>query len=410
MKSNYCSLLWLLLAAAAAVGCRNAKAYEKPLTPVRVQAVQPYTPDAESSGARYSATIRPAQQLELAFKHGGYLQELLQVRGADGRLRAVQEGDWIRRGTVLARLRAADFTVKVNGAQAQLNEAQAARDTSQAQLAETEAALRQAQRDLERATNLFEADSLTRPEFDAAKTKTELAQAKVGAARAQTQVVAAKINSARAVIGEAQLAQGDAVLRAPLDALVLRRNFEEGSLGAPGAPRLPLAEAGAVKAVFAVPDLTVTNLKLGVELALTCEALANEELPKGELRGRITRIGATADARTRVFEVEVTIARPPAALRAGMIATLVVPETNAPASAPRLVVPLSAIVRAQTESYAVLVVAHEQGKQMVRRRAVKLGAAFGNLIEIVEGLQAGEQVVSNGATVVSEGEPVQITE
>ena len=404
-SKHYYSLLLLLLATAFNAGCGDAKAYDKPLTPVRVQAVQSFTPDAESSGARYSATIRSASQLDLAFKHGGYLRELLQVRGADGRLRAVQEGDWIRKGAVLARLRADDFTVKVNGAQAQLNEANATRDTSQAQLSEAETALRQAQRDLERATNLFEAESLTRPEFDAAKTKAELAQAKVEAARAQTQVIAAKINSARAVVSEAQLAQGDAVLRAPLDALVLRRNFEEGSLVAPGAPVLTLAEAGAVKAVFAVPDLTVTNLKLGTELALTCEAL-----PNTELHGRITRIGATADARTRVFEVEVTIARPPAALRAGMIASLVVPETNLIAQAPRLVVPLSAIVRAQADSYAVLVVANEQGKPIVRRRTVKLGAAFGNLIEIVEGLQAGEQVVSNGTTVVAEGEQVQITE
>jgi RND family efflux transporter MFP subunit len=400
----YYSLLLLLLAAAAAAsGCSAAKAYDKPLTPVRVQAVATFTPTTESSGARYSATIRSASQLDLAFKHGGYVRELLQVRGADGRLRAVQEGDFIRRGTVLARLRGDDFAVKANGAQAQLNEANATHDTSLAQLSEAEAALRQANRDLERATNLFEADSLTRPELDAAKTKAELAQAKVAAAHAQTQVVAAKINSARSIVNEAQLAQGDAVLRAPMDALVLRRHVEAGSLVAPGVSVLTLAEAGSVKAVFAVPDLTVTNLKLGSEMALTCEAL-----PEADLRGRITRIGATADARTRVFEVEVTLAHPPAELRAGMIATLVVPETNA--TPPRLVVPLSAIVRAQSESYAVLTVAQELGKSIVRRRAVKLGAAFGNLIEIVEGISTGERVVVNGATVVSEGEQVQVTQ
>lgn len=401
----YSFLLLLLTVVAAGSGCSNAKAYDKPLTPVRIQTVETVTPTAESSGARYSATIRSAATLDLAFKHGGYVRELMQVRGADGRLRAVQEGDFIRGGTVLARLRGDDFALKVSGAQAQLSESNAARDTSQAQLAEAEAALRQAQRDLERATNLFEADSLTRPELDAARTKAELAQAKVAAARAQTQVVAAKLNGVRAIVSEAQLAQGDAVLRAPMDALVLRRNVEAGSLVAPGAPVLTLAEAGSVKAVFAVPDLTVTNLKLGIELMLTCEAL-----PNVELRGRITRLGATADPRTRVFEVEVTIPHPPAELRAGMIATLVVPATNASVTAPRFVVPLSAIVRAQSESYAVWIVASSQGKSIVRRRAVKLGEAFGNLIEIVEGVNAGEQVVVSGATVVSEGEQVQIAQ
>jgi RND family efflux transporter MFP subunit len=407
MNTNYYYLWILLLLAAASSGCGDAKAYEKPLTPVRVQTVAQFTPDAESNGARYSATIRSASQLDLAFKHGGYLRELLQVRGADGRLRAVQEGDFIRQGTVLARLRADDFTVKVNGAQAQLSETQAARQTSQAQLAEAETALRQAQRDLERATNLFETNSLTRPEYDAAKTKAELAQAKVEAARAQTQVIAAKINSAHSIVSEAQLAQGDAVLRAPADGIVLRRNYEVGSLLAPGTPVLTLAESGLVKAVFAVPDLTVPSLKLGTEMKLTSEVLPNVELD-----GRITRIAATADPRTRVFEVEVTIPRPPTVLRAGMIASLVLPNADPTANTPRLVVPLSAIARTpeQPDSYAVFVVVSEQGKQIVRRRAVKLGAAFGNLIEISEGLQTGEQVVVNSATVVAEGEQVQIAQ
>jgi RND family efflux transporter MFP subunit len=407
MNTNYYYLWILLLLATASSGCGDAKAYEKPLTPVRVQTVTQFTPDTESSGARYSATIRSASQLDLAFKHGGYLRELLQMRGADGRLRAVQEGDFIRQGAVLARLRADDFTVKVNGAQAQLSEAQATRETGQAQLAEAETVLRQAQRDLERATNLFENNSLTRPEYDAAKTKAELAQAKVEAARAQIHVIAAKINSAHSIVSEAQLAQGDAVLRAPADGIVLRRNYEVGSLLAPGTPVLTLAEAGSAKAVFGVPDLTVQSLKLGTEMKL-----ASEVLPNVELDGRITRIAATADPRTRVFEIEVTIPHPPAALRAGMIASLVVPNADPTVNTLRLVVPLSAIARTPelSSNYVVFVVVSEQGKHIVRRRAVKLGTAFGNLIEITEGLRAGEQIVVNGATVVAEGEQVQIAQ
>src|SRR5262249_46248473 len=147
MKTKLYSVT-LLLFAAAAIGCSQAKAYEKPLTPVRAQAAQTFTPSsAESGGARYSATIRPAAQLDLAFKNGGYVRELLQARGADGRMRSVQEGDWVKKGAVLARLREEDFTAKVKGAEAQVAEARSTLETSKAQEAEAEAAMRQSRRD-----------------------------------------------------------------------------------------------------------------------------------------------------------------------------------------------------------------------------------------------------------------------
>ena len=108
-------LVLLLLLAAANTACNKATAYEKPLTPVRVTGAQKFQPSGSAGeGTRYSATIRPAAPLDLAFKTGGYLRELLQVRGADGRQRSVQEGDWVAKGTVLARLREDEFANKIH--------------------------------------------------------------------------------------------------------------------------------------------------------------------------------------------------------------------------------------------------------------------------------------------------------
>lgn len=405
--SKVFTAILLILSGGLAVGCSQAKAYDKPLTPVRTAAVQTFVPsNAEGSGTRYSATIRPASQLDLAFKSGGYVRELLQVRGADGQMRSVQEGDWIKQGTVLARLREDDFTTKVKGAEAQVSESQSALQNGKAQQAEAEAALAQARRDLDRTTNLLESDSITRPEHDAARTKFEMAMAKVEAAKANVGVIQARINSAKAVLSEAQLAKGDSVLRAPNDSLVLRRSVEEGSLVTPGMPIITLAESGSVKAVFGVPDLTVESLPQGKELTLTTEAI-----PGTEFRGLITRISAAADPKTRIFEVEVTIHRSPAQLRAGMIASLLLPDANV-SSAPVTVVPLSAIVRTpeNPNSYTVTVVMEENGRKIARRREVKLGEAYGNLIAITEGLQSGEQVVVAGASVVTNGEVVQVTQ
>jgi RND family efflux transporter MFP subunit len=398
----------LLLLAALGTACNKATAYEKPLTPVRVIGAQKFQPTgSDGAGTRYSATIRPAAPLDLAFKTGGYLRELLQVRGADGRLRSVQEGDWVAQSTVLARLREDDFSNKLKAAESQVAEATATLNTAQAQLAEAEAASKQAQRDLERATALLEANSLTRPEFDAAKTRYETTQAKVEAARAQTQVINARINSAKTVLAEAQLAKGDAVIRAPFDCFVLKRNAEAGALVAPGVPLITLTESASVKAVFGVPDVTVAKLKQGTALTLTTEAL-----PGLEFRGWITRIAAAADARTRVFEVELTIPRPPSQLRAGMIASLLVTDGQAETRPAVTVVPLNAIVSDPNKpgSYTVVVVRQEQGKAIAHRRVVKLGEAYGNLVAVTEGIEAGDQVVIVGAALVKESEQVKVTE
>lgn len=400
--------VFLLLLAAANTACNKATAYEKPLTPVRVTGAQKFQPSGSAGeGTRYSATIRPAAPLDLAFKTGGYLRELLQVRGADGRQRSVQEGDWVAKGTVLARLREDEFANKIKAAESQVAEASATLNTAQAQLSEAETALKQTQRDLDRATALLEANSLTRPEYDAANTRHETAQAKVAAARAQTQVITARINSAKTVLAETQLAKSDAVIRAPFDCFVLKRNAEAGALIAPGAPLITLTESASVKAVFGVPDVTVAKLKQGTALTLTTEAL-----PGLEFRGWITRLAATADARTRVFEVELTIRRPPSQLRAGMIASLLVPDGQAESKPAVTVVPLNAIVSDPSKpgSYTVVVVMQREGKAIAHRRVVKLGEAYGNLVAVTEGIQAGDQVVIVGATLIKEGEQVKVTE
>lgn len=405
LKKRLPEALLLFVAGATLLGCSHAKAYEKPLTPVRVHTVGTFLPaGAVGSGARYSATIRPSTQYDLAFKTGGYVANLLEVRGADGRMRSLQEGDAVKRGTALARLRPDDLSNKVKGAEAQLAEARSSLDAGAAQIAEAEAALRQSRRDLDRATALLESGSLTAPEHDAARTRFEMAEAKVTAAKSQTRLIQAKIDGARAVLADAQLTERDGVLRAPADGIVLRRVVEEGALVAPGAPILTIAENDSVKALFGAPDTIVNHLKLGQELMLTTEAI-----PGAEFHGRITRISAQADPRTRVFDVEVTVHRPPTELRAGMIAALTLPDPEASTS-PVPVVPLGAVVRSpeRPDSYAVVMITEEQGRKIARRRAVRLGEAYGNLIAVSEGLDAGAQIVVSGASVVTDGERVQV--
>src|SRR5262245_49307677 len=134
------------LAAAAAVlasGCSNVQGTEaKPARPVKVQAVSMAPPPA---GIRYSATIEPFEQIALAFKTSGYVDDLARRRGADGRLRVAQAGDRVAKSTVLARVNDADYRERVS--------------QGRARLAEGDAALEKARLDFERSEILFAADS-----------------------------------------------------------------------------------------------------------------------------------------------------------------------------------------------------------------------------------------------------------
>src|SRR5512139_2967702 len=92
---------WLLLAILV-IGCGPAEKPEPPPIPVAVSPAEAYQGNGE---VRYSGNILPYARVELAFKSVGYLTNILQVKGVDGKKRNVQEGDYVKRGAVLAQVR-----------------------------------------------------------------------------------------------------------------------------------------------------------------------------------------------------------------------------------------------------------------------------------------------------------------
>jgi multidrug efflux system membrane fusion protein len=437
-------------------GCGQPASREKPATPVRIEVVATH---AATHAARYSATIRPARQVDLAFRVGGYARELMRVTESAGSTREVQEGDHVAPGAVLARLRDLDYDVRLKQTQAQiaeaeaveaqataqLGEARAARGQAEAQVAEAQAAFQAARLDYERASRLFATQSLTRPEHEASQARFESARARLDAARAQVDAatarlaalgaqidaVRAKIGVARAQIGlaeariaaadaqrraaaarkerarhaarEAELVVADTALTVPFEAVVLRKNLEIGTLVQAGAPAFVVGEMSTVKAVFGVPDLVVEHLRPGSPLSLTVEAV-----PGSEFRGLITRIAPSADPASRLFDVEVTVANRGRALRAGMIATVTVVEQAA--ARPLPAVPLAAIVRppADPQGYAVFVVETESGRDVARLRRIEPGVPLGNRIAVPSGLRIGDRVVASGTAQLLDGQAVRV--
>jgi multidrug efflux system membrane fusion protein len=292
---------------------------------------------------------------------GGYVEAILEMPGAGGRQRRVQEGDFVRRGTVLARVRDNEYRDAVTEAQASLTRAKA---------------------DFNRAARLFENQSIAKADYDATY---------------------AGLTGAQARYDQAAQTLDDCELVAPMDGWVLKRSVEVGTLASSGTPAFVLADTRSVKAVFGVPDVVVGNMHMGDAQVVTTEAL-----PGVELEGHVTRIAPSADPNSRVFEVECTIPNPENRLKVGMVAALKLLAGATPPS--EMLLPISTIVRprGEREGYAVFLVVDEGGRPVARERKVVLGDVVGNSVVSLEGLQGGETVIVRGATLVVDGQEVRV--
>src|SRR6185503_17494336 len=103
---QYLTIVSLIACVSVSACTKTAKSAEKAPTPVKIEAVESYT---ASGGARYSASIIPGSQVELSFNVGGFVDRIAQVKGVDGHLRNVQQGDSVARGLVLANVRTKDY-------------------------------------------------------------------------------------------------------------------------------------------------------------------------------------------------------------------------------------------------------------------------------------------------------------
>jgi len=356
------------------IGCsqKPEAAPSKRAIPVKVM---PVAPTADVALSRYSGSLEPVARVDLAFRVGGYVELLGKVPGDDGKLRTFEEGDFIKRGTVLATIRSADYSQKVATARAGISQARA-----EAEFAEA---------DLKRAERLFESKAISKSDLDAKRAHAESARANVAAATAQA--------------GEASVALEDTVLKAPMDGVILKRDLEVGSLISPARSVIALADISRVKATFAVPDALVEKLSVGSPLSVHLGADRQSSAPQRTLNARVTRIAPAADAKGRVFSVEAELPNPDGTLKPGSVISVRVPE--AALERAYLTVPLSAVVRSPKDArgFSVFVVDGQAARAPAHLRDVKLGEVLGNAVTVESGVELGQRVVTIGATLIQDG-------
>ncbi len=360
--------------ATTVLACGKGKDEAHPGIPVRLNVVQEA---GGPGGIRYSASVEPRAQVDVAFKANGYVDAIRQVRGADGHIRNLQQGDKVSAGMLLAQIRDQEYRDQLQRAEANF--------------AKARATLQKGTEDFRRASNLKETNSITGTDYDSAREEYESALAAVEAAKAQ--------------VNEAKINLGYTRLEAPMGGVILQRKIEVGTLVGPGSTAFVLADVTSVKVVFGLPDVMLGSVALGGKIGVSTASI-----PGRTFMGTVTAIAPSADQSTRVSQVEVTVPNAGGELRDGMIASLEVPGGAAgPGSVSATVaVPLAAVVPGRDSGgYAVYVVADSGGGSVARYRPVELGQVAGTSIVVTSGLATGVRVIVSGATLVRDGAAVR---
>src|SRR5260370_3237029 len=200
-------------------------------------------PQMRGETLRYSASILPYAQVDLMFRSSGYVTNVRQVRGADGRTRDIGTGDYAEKGITLAHIRREDLQNQVAQAQAQLDQA-AAQHTK-------------ADQDFQRAKALYSTQSITNPDYDQSQEAFNATQA--------------AMDNAKATLLQTELTLGDADLKAPFSGYVLSRSIDLRSLVSPSTNAFTIADIDRVKVTFGAPDYVLSRVRLGQELTIRTE-------------------------------------------------------------------------------------------------------------------------------------------
>ncbi len=342
--------LWVL------VGCGQSAPTDEPVRAVKLMTVQAVGVDGVQE---FSGEVKARTEVRLGFRVGGKLAQ-----------RVVDVGQSVQPGQLLAVLDPQDFQLSVQAAQAGVGAAQTQRDLAAA--------------DLKRYETLRDQGFVSNADIERRQTVLRAAEATLAQAQAQAGVQTNQSTYTR--------------LLADAAAVVVAVEAEPGQVLAAGASVVRLAHNGLRDVVFSVPESVVAQVRTGQTVAVS---LWSEGEAGVERSGQVREVAASADAATRTYAVKVSLSgtdQPPlgatATVRWGAVAAKGVKTIQLPSSA----------LWKQGGGQAVWV--FDASTQTVKARTVQVAGLNGNQVVLAGGLQLGEEVVSVGAHVLSEGQKV----
>ena len=338
----------------------------------RGQLVEAAAPERTTITDRLSliGSLHAKQQVEVTPKVSG---RLLEVR--------VDRGSRVRAGQIVARLEDDEL-------RQQVRRAEASHQVARASLAQREAEFANRESELERYRNLSAEGVVSTQQVETASTNVQVT-------RAQMSLAAAQIAQAEAELEELRIRLGQTEIASPMDGIVATRYADAGAMLSSSTPIFLILDLSTMVTVINVPERDISKIGAGSAARVTVDALAGEEF-----RGRVVRISPILDSQTRTAPVEIELDNPGEHLKAEMFARV---DLDLETEREALLVPRDALVY-RNDRQGVFVVDAETA----RFQPVTTGLTEGDLVEIVEGVGDQDVVVSRGANLLQNGDPIQV--
>lgn len=283
---------------------------------------------------------------------------------------AVREGDPVRRGQRLVRLRQEDLELQMRARQADLVEAKAR--------------LELAERTQRRRQELFESDVISRERLDDATTELAAWQGRVASLEAE--------------IAQVQDDLERSVVRAPFTGVVVEEHTQVGEWIPVGGPVVALLDVEELEVELDVPERYFARLQPGASARVTFESV-----PGVEIDAKIGAIIPRADRQSRTFPVKVRFSNRGQRVAVGMLAQVAFPVGD---PEPAVMVPKDAVVRNGNRETVYRVTAGDTGEQ-VEPVSVATGAAAGQWIAVEGPIQPGDRIVTRGNERLRPGQEIQ---
>lgn len=291
-----------------------------------------------------NGSFAPLQELSFSAENAGRVTQVL-----------VKEGSVVRIGQTLAIIKGDKLSVDVQSAKATYQNALA---------------------DSQRFENAFKTGGVTKQQVDQAKLA---------------------LSNAKAQLDQANISFGDATIRATINGIVNKKYIEPGSVVAPGTQLFDLVNVSRLKLKVTVNENQVASLKIGSVIKVKASVY-----PDKEFSGKITFIAPMADESLN-FPLEIEIANNANNdLKAGMYGTAHF-ETNATQKAPIKIVPRTAFVGSVSNNEVFVV-----KDSIAKLTKIVSGRIFGEKVEVLEGLNEGDVVVTSGQINLTDGAKVGI--
>jgi multidrug resistance efflux pump len=326
----------------------------------------------------------------------------------------VREGDRVKAGEVLATLDDREAEAAVAQAKANL-EASAARlkqvrataeEAVQSQIQQAKANLELAEADQKRFQELHQKDFVARQQLDEAQTKYNVAKANYDLAlnniRQKTwendiALAEAQVRQAKASLDLAQAQLANLIIISPMNGGVTKRFVDPGTMAKDTTPILTLMDLSEVKMMVNVIEKEFIHLQKGQPVKITVMAF-----PGRTFEGRITVITPALDLQSRTAEIQVSIPNPGYILNPGMFGRVEIPLRSNPQAT---LVPIQALMNEEDKDFVYIL---KDGKAY--RRPVQKGIVKDTFVEIVRGVNPGEQVITAGQEFLRDGTPVRLAD